>query len=93
MLSSFSGAGNWHEISVSCSAGNVFVDGKGVGLCRDYPASAFGPDSINAVGLTTDLAGSTDESGRWLETFPDSGVEPANLRKAQLKKRMSESTR
>jgi hypothetical protein len=53
-----------------------------------YPESNFGPKTMNLVGLTADEASSTDPSGLWFETFENSKVQPGNIHKAQLEKRI-----
>lgn len=49
----------------------------------------FGPDSINLVGLTTSETERLEKEGKWIEVIPPQSLEPQNLYRAQLAKRLS----
>ncbi len=53
-----------------------------------YPPAAFGPASMNLVGIHSDTAPITQTSGQWFETTKAGSVHPPNLHAAQLEKRL-----
>ena len=53
-----------------------------------YPPSAFGPPSMNLVGLHTEQPAVTDKNGKWFETIPPAQLQPQDLHKAQALKRI-----
>lgn len=53
----------------------------------NQPGAAFGPDSINLVGLKTKAKTEKDPQGRWFETIPPEKLQPADLHAAQLQRR------
>lgn len=53
-----------------------------------WPRAAFGPDSMNLVGLTTRDPSQTDPTGKWFEAIPPEDLRPADLHAAQLERRL-----
>jgi hypothetical protein len=48
----------------------------------------FGPWSMNLIGLTTNKKSQTDRNGEWFEAIEPNVLEPKNIYKAQLLKRL-----
>ena len=53
-----------------------------------WPPESFAPDLINIVGLTTDQPSVLRSNGRWFEAIAPDELEPQNLWRAQLAKRL-----
>lgn len=53
-----------------------------------YPPAAFGPPSINLVGLQTGQPSETNPDGKWFEAIPPAQLRPQNLHEAQLQRRL-----
>ncbi len=56
---------------------------------QPFPPADFGPDSLNFVGVTSDEKPVTENNGRWFEPLSPTGLQPADLYKAQLAQRLS----
>lgn len=54
-----------------------------------YPPPAFGPPSLNLVGLQTTQPAETRRDGKWFEAIPPAQLQPSNLHTAQLQRRLS----
>lgn len=53
-----------------------------------YPRDNFGPPTMNLVALETEQPTITENTGKWFEAIPPVNMEPQNLYRAQLKKRL-----
>jgi len=53
-----------------------------------YPPAAFGPPSMNLVGLETTQPTETNADGKWFEAIPPAQLQPQNLHAAQLQMRL-----
>jgi hypothetical protein len=53
-----------------------------------YPPAAFGPPSMNLVGLHTTQPAETNLTGKWFEVIPPAQLEPRDLHTAQLQHRL-----
>lgn len=53
-----------------------------------WPPPAFGPDSMNLVGLSTTAPSQLNPDGRWFEAIAPADLEPSNLYRAQLRRRL-----
>ena len=53
-----------------------------------YPPAAFGPPSMNLVGLETAQPSETNVDGKWFEAIPPAQLQPRNLHAAQLQRRL-----
>jgi hypothetical protein len=53
-----------------------------------YPRDRFGPPTMNLVALETEQTTIADEDGKWFEAIHPAKVEPQNLYRAQLKRRL-----
>lgn len=53
-----------------------------------YPPAAFGPPSMNLVGLETTQPSETNVEGKWFEAIPPAQLQPSNLHAAQLQRRI-----
>ena len=54
-----------------------------------YPPSAFGPPSMNLVGLQTDKPSVKQPAGKWFEAIPPEALSPPDLHAAQLARRLA----
>lgn len=54
----------------------------------NYPPPAFGPLSINLVGLQTRQPTDVQPEGKWFEAIPPDQLQPQNLHAAQLQRRL-----
>jgi hypothetical protein len=54
-----------------------------------YPPSAFGPPSMNLVGLRTDGPSVKQPDGKWFEAIPPEALSPQDLHAAQLARRLA----
>lgn len=52
------------------------------------PKAAFGPDSMNLVGLQTGHPSVCEPGGKWIEVIDPQKLQPADLHAAQLKRRL-----
>ncbi|MBI5801265.1 MAG: hypothetical protein HZA92_11175 [Verrucomicrobia bacterium] len=52
-----------------------------------YPPAAFGPPTMNLVGLETKQATETSPDGKWFEAIKPTELQPQNLHEAQLRRR------
>jgi len=52
------------------------------------PKAAFGPDSMNLVGLLTGHPSLCEPGGKWIEVIDPQKLQPADLHAAQLKRRL-----
>ena len=80
--------GGGHALGKHCGARGTFWNitaEKDMG----YP-EGFGPESINVVALKTKEKGVTDRNARWFEVISPEEIEPKNLYRAQLAKRLGE---
>jgi len=57
-----------------------------------YPPAAFGPPSMNLVGLETTQPSETNLENKWFEVIPPAQLQPQNLHEAQLKRRLESRT-
>ena len=53
-----------------------------------YPPTAFGPPSMNLIGLHTDQPGVTESGGIWFEVLEPGALFPLNLHEAQRARRL-----
>ena len=53
-----------------------------------YPPDAFGPPTINLVGLETKQHTEVAPDGKWFEAIPPVELQPQNLYEAQLRRRL-----
>jgi len=53
-----------------------------------YPPAAFGPPSMNLVGLETTQPSETSVDGKWFEAIAPAHLQPPNLHAAQLERRL-----
>ena len=60
---------------------------------QKWPPAAFGPDSMNLVGIQTKQPSQTDPNGKWFEAIPPDNLRPADLHAAQLKRRLDATRR
>jgi len=58
----------------------------------NYPPAAFGPPSMNVVGLESSQPSETNLEGKWFEAIAPAQLQPANLYAAQLQRRMGSRT-
>ena len=58
-----------------------------------YPPAAFGPPSMNLVGLETTQPSETNVEGKWFEAIPPAQLQPRNLHAAQLQRRLGSQGR
>jgi hypothetical protein len=56
-----------------------------------YPPAAFGPPSMNFVGLETTQPSETSPQGKWFEAIPPAQLHPQDLHAAQLQRRLKHS--
>jgi len=56
-----------------------------------YPPEAFGPPSMNLVGLETQQTSSLQAEGKWFESIPHAQLQPQNLHAAQLLRRLTKT--
>ena len=56
-----------------------------------WPPKGFGPDSMNFVGLETDVKTRQDPRGKWLEAMTPSQLHPADLHRSQLNRRLRQA--
>lgn len=54
-----------------------------------YPNDRFGPPTMNLVGLQTNQPSITDPEGKWFEVIPPETMEPKNLYRSQLNRRLN----
>lgn len=54
-----------------------------------YPPADFGPPSMNLVALETAQPSQANPDGKWFEAIKPGAIQPANLRAAQLPRRLS----
>jgi hypothetical protein len=54
-----------------------------------YPPPAFGPPSMNLVGLQTDKPSVKQPDGKWFEAIPPEALAPQDLHAAQLARRLA----
>jgi len=52
------------------------------------PGAAFGPDSMNLVGLRTSAPSLCEPEGKWIEGIDPQKLQPADLHAAQLRRRL-----
>lgn len=71
----------------NCGARGTFW---GLRSSRDIhpPGPAFGPDSMNFVGLRTSLPSMCEPAGKWIEAIDPGKLQPVDLHAAQLKRRL-----
>jgi hypothetical protein len=53
-----------------------------------YPPAAFGPASMNLVGIRSDAPSVTQTNGQWFETIRTGSIHPPDLHAAQLERRL-----
>ena len=53
-----------------------------------YPRESFGPPTMNLVALETEQPTMAESTGKWFEAIPPAKMEPQNLYRAQLKRRL-----
>lgn len=53
-----------------------------------YPPAAFGPPSMNIVGLETIQPSATTPDGQWFEAIKPAELQPQDVHEAQLRRRM-----
>ena len=56
------------------------------------PQDGWGPTSMNFVGLFTTAPTVLDPAGKWVESFGEKAIQPANLHAAQLARRLRAQT-
>jgi hypothetical protein len=54
-----------------------------------YPPPAFGPPTMNLVGVRTDGPAVKQLTGKWFETLPPEALSPPDLHAAQLARRLA----
>ena len=52
------------------------------------PPAKFGPNSINIVGLRTNVKSTKDLNGKWFEAIPPEELRPTDIHAAQLARRL-----
>jgi hypothetical protein len=57
-----------------------------------HPPTAFGPPSMNLVGLQTTQPSEMNLDGKWFEAIPPAQIQPPNLHAAQLQRRLGSRT-
>jgi hypothetical protein len=57
-----------------------------------YPPPAFGPPSLNLVGLHTDQPTTIQPDGKWFEAIAPAALHPQNLHQAQLTRRLGDAS-
>lgn len=58
-----------------------------------YPPAAFGPPTMNLVGLETKHPVQTSPDGKWFEAIKPAELQPQDLHEAQLRRRLSNTSR
>ena len=58
-----------------------------------YPPAAFGPPTMNLVGLATKQPAETSPEGKWFEAIKPAELQPQNLHEAQLRRRLGNRSR
>ena len=79
-------SGGGADLGRNCAARGTF--GNIRAKTPQHPPDAFGPSSMNLVGLETKEPSQLEMSGLWFEAIPPGEIEPANLHQAQRDKRM-----
>lgn len=70
----------------NCGARGTFWGLKSARLIP-LPSAAFGPDSMNLIGLPVDHPSLLEPAGKWIEAVDSRRLQPADLHAAQLKRR------
>ncbi|MBI1336605.1 MAG: family 16 glycosylhydrolase [Phycisphaera sp.] len=55
---------------------------------QSWPPRNFGPDSMNLVGVQTDMPSLLEPDGKWFEAIPPDQLQPVELHAAQLNRRL-----
>jgi type 1 glutamine amidotransferase len=88
------GAGTrlWHcgggaALGKHCAGGGTFWNIRAARPLA-YPPAAFGPPSMNLVGLSTTQPSVTEADGKWFEAIDPAALRPQNLHEAQRARRL-----
>jgi len=58
-----------------------------------YPPAAFGPATMNLLGLETKQPAETSPEGKWFEAIKPAELQPQDLHEAQLRRRLGNTSR
>ncbi len=80
--------GGGQQLGKHCGARGTFW---GIRSQQDliWPREAFGPDSMNFVGVQTSAASIKERDGKWFEAIPPEELQPIDLHAAQLARRLA----
>lgn len=79
--------GGGADLGKNCGARGTFWNIRAEGELS-WPPAGFGPDLMNLVGVGGDGEGVREVGGRWFEPFAAGELEPANLHRAQVERRL-----
>lgn len=79
--------GGGADLGKNCAARGTFWNIRAEGELS-WPPAGFGPDLMNLVGLGKDGDVVREDGGRWFEPIVAGELEPANLHRAQVERRL-----